>query len=172
MKYFFTSDEHYGHKNIISLTNRPFSSVDEMDEILIQNINKVVRGDDCLIHLGDFTLKNEYEAKKYIKRLLGNHIFIKGSHDQWLKHENMIKEFNIKNQFIVCCHYPMIKWGKSHYGSWQLYGHCHGKLISHPLMGKQYDVGVDNNNFSPVSFEQLVEIMKEKPDNWDLIKKG
>ena len=37
---------------------------------------------------------------------------------------------------------------------------------------KTRDVGVDNNNFYPVSFDQLVEIMKNRPDNFNLVKKG
>jgi calcineurin-like phosphoesterase family protein len=59
-------------------------------------------------------------------------------------------------------------WPRSHYNSWQLYGHSHGRLEP---VGKQWDVGVDNNNFYPVSFDQLVEIMKNRPDNFNLVKK-
>ncbi|KKL16922.1 hypothetical protein LCGC14_2490690, partial [marine sediment metagenome] len=64
-----------------------------------------------------------------------------------------------KNQFIVVCHYAMRRWERSHYGSWQLYGHSHGRL--EPI-GLQHDVGVDNNNFYPVSLIELVEIMKHR----------
>ena len=57
-------------------------------------------------------------------------------------------------------------WHRSHYNAWQLYGHSHAKL--EPI-GKQYDVGVDNNNFMPVSFNELVEIMDKQPNNFNYI---
>ena len=164
MKYWFTSDEHYGHHNIIKYCNRPFSSVGEMDEILIQNHNKVVKKEDIVLHGGDFTLKRRDEAFKYINELNGKHFFVRGSHDYWMKnlefHELWEKKIN--GQYVVVCHYAMRVWPRSHYGSWQLYGHSHGKL--EPIE-KQHDIGVDNNKFFPVSFEEIVEIMKTKDDN-------
>ena len=52
----FTSDTHFSHCNIIKYCNRPFKDVDEMNKILIQNWNNVVRPDDIVWHLGDFAL--------------------------------------------------------------------------------------------------------------------
>jgi len=66
-----------------------------------------------------------------------------------------------KNYYIVACHYAMRTWPKSHYGSWQIYGHSHGKL---PGMGKQMDVGVDTNNFYPYSLKQIIEMMRLQPE--------
>jgi len=57
-------------------------------------------------------------------------------------------------------------WEKSHFNSWQLYGHSHGNLDD---IGKQYDVGVDANNFLPVSFANLKELMEAKKDNFNYI---
>jgi hypothetical protein len=58
--------------------------------------------------------------------LNGTNIFLKGSHDYWLKgtkfHE--IWEGRIEKQYVVVCHYAMRTWARSHYNSWQLYGHC------------------------------------------------
>lgn len=169
--YYFTSDEHYFHKNVIKYCNRPFQNIEDMHEEIITKNNKVVKPNDRVIHLGDYTLINNLnEIQKIIKQLNGNHTFLKGSHDYWLKdNSQVIWEKKIENQYVVCCHYAMRVWPRSHYGSWQLYGHSHGNL---PPQGKQWDVGVDNNNFYPVSFDQLVEIMKLLPDNYNLIKKG
>lgn len=167
--YFFTADQHYGHKNIIKYCNRPFSSVEEMDDALIQNHNKVVGLHDIVVHAGDFTLGNRDIATKYINRLNGFHKFVRGSHDYWMNPEYLdISELKIQGQYIVVCHYSMRVWPRSHYGSWQLYGHSHGKL---PPVGKQHDVGVDNNNFSPVSFDELVEIMKNREDNPNMVNR-
>lgn len=172
--YWFTSDEHYGHRNIIlpSYCNRPFKHVDEMDNILINNHNDLVKDDDVVIHAGDFTLEKDKQKVygKYINRLKGKHVFLKGSHDYWLpwSHSQQIWEKYINGYYIVVCHYAMRTWARSHYNSFQLYGHSHGRL--NPV-GKQHDIGVDNNNFRPVSFNEVIEIMEKRPDNPNLIKK-
>ena len=173
--YFFTADQHFGHANIIKYCSRPFQSSEEMDEIIIRNFNQVVKPEDITIHAGDFTLtKNREEVqKRYVSRLRGTHIFLNGSHDNWLRNDKSIQQIyqlrikELNDQLIVACHYAMHVWPQSHYNSWHVYGHSHGRLQLH---GKSYDVGVDNNYFYPVSLEQLVEIMRERPDNPNLVK--
>lgn len=168
--YFFTADEHYNHVNILSFMNRPFKSVKEMNEELVKRNNEIVTKNDFVIHAGDFMWQGTGEFLRNLhKSLIGNHIYLRGSHDHWMNgsyHE--IWEKTIESIHIVVCHYAMRTWGRSHWNSWQLHGHSHGKL--EPI-GKQYDVGVDTNNFYPVSFEQIKEIMKNKQNNFDLIKR-
>jgi len=156
MKYYFTSDEHYGHTNIIKYCNRPFKTVEEMDGEIIKRHNSLVKFDDMVIHAGDFTLKNEKEAENYIRRLNGKHIFIQGSHDKWNNNLPYVWEKTINKIHIVVCHYAMRVWPKSHYknGSIMFYGHSHGNL--EPLKN-QWDVGVDNNDFYPVSLDDLLK---------------
>jgi calcineurin-like phosphoesterase family protein len=128
---FFTSDTHFGHKNIIKFSNRPFYSIEEMDEVLIQNWNNVVGKNDTIYHLGDFCFGN---SKKYLKRLNGNIIRIKGSHDRDMKSPYMkiIQPKGLLDQYgnqrsIVLCHYSMRTWHLSHYASWHLWGHSFDK---------------------------------------------
>lgn len=150
--YFFTADEHYDHKNIIKYCKRPFSTVEEMNTELIINHNSVVNKKDTVVHVGDFTLNKI--ATNYICQLNGTHIFIKGSHDYWLKNNNIqVWEKKIENYYIVACHYAMRVWPRSHYNSIQVCGHSHGNLSP---FKNQYDVGVDNNNFYPISFKELL----------------
>ena len=169
--YFFTSDEHFQHTNVIEYSNRPFTSVEEMDEEIITRFNSVVTKNDIVIHAGDFTLAKKEIAYKYVQRLNGQNIFLRGSHDYWLKgtHHHEIWEKMIDGIYVVVAHYSMHTWARSHYNSYQLYGHSHGKL--EPI-GKQWDIGVDNNNFYPVSFDQIKEIMKSRPDNPNLITRS
>ncbi len=173
MMYWFTADEHYGHKRIIEYTDRPFETIQEMDSTIISNFNSVVSGEDITIHAGDFTLWKDQEGiyKKYINSLNGRHIFLKGSHDYWLRKEKTMQiwERKIKGKYIVVCHYAMRRWARSHYNSFQLYGHSHGKLEP---VGKQWDIGVDNNKFFPVSFDMVCQIMKERPDNLNLVRRN
>lgn len=169
----FTSDEHYGHRNIIKYCDRPFADVDEMDKTLISNHNSVVRQDDMVIHAGDFTLmrKREDVQKKYVRHLNGKHVFLMGSHDYWLKGwgVSQIWETKIQKKYVVVCHYAMRVWARSHYNAFQLYGHSHGNLEP---VGKQWDIGVDNNNFFPLSSTQIINIMEKRPDNPNLIRRN
>lgn len=162
MRYFFTSDQHLGHKNILGFQGRPFTTIEEHDAELIKRHNEVVKKDDVVIHAGDFAWKGnaKYVKKTYIDKLNGNNVFIRGSHDGWMaKAYPQIWEKNINGQYIVVCHYAMRVWPRSHYDSWHLYGHSHGKL---PDYGYSMDIGVDNWDFYPVSWEQIVEVMLNK----------
>ena len=169
--YYFTADEHYGHANIIKYCNRPFENVNEMDEYLIDRFNKKVEKNAVTIHAGDFSLKKSFqEVREIIKRLNGNHIFLKGSHDYWLPRNKSIQiwEKKLNQNYVVVCHYAMRTWARSHYNSWHLFGHSHGKLDP---VGKSWAIGVDNNDFEPLSFEEICRIMENRPDNPNLIKK-
>jgi calcineurin-like phosphoesterase family protein len=176
--YYFTADEHYGHAKIIEYCSRPFANVDEMNDEIIRRHNEVVTKDDTVWHAGDFTLSTLKYAENIIRRLNGQHFFVRGSHDKWLEKiisEELLNPFREfvelrvdKQTIVVICHYAMRVWPRSHYNSWQVYGHSHGHL---PPQGKQWDVGVDNNNFYPVSLDQLTKIMAKQPDNFNLVKK-
>lgn len=167
--FFFTSDEHYGHYNVIKYCNRPFSSTIEMDEELIRRHNEKVKSTDIVIHAGDFSLsKTEFVNRHYVSKLNGTHVFLRGSHDKWLdKKAPYIFEKMIDKQYVVVCHYAMRVWPRRHYGSWMLYGHSHGNLLP---VGKQHDIGVDNNNFYPLSFDEIRVIMDSKHEN--IMKEG
>ena len=160
MSVWFTSDTHFGHANIIKYCDRPYSSLSEMDENLVANWNKVVRPNDILYHLGDFTLGGQEQATAYFSRLNGRISVIPGGHDKkWVSKGEYISKsghpvvvlpplLTIKlqasgvesPQIIVLCHYAMRVWDRSHYGSWHLYGHSHCNL---PPMPNSLDVGID-----------------------------
>ena len=171
--YWFTSDEHYNHKKIIEYYKRPFSTVEEMNETLIANHNAYVGKNDITIHAGDFCWENNRKgASQYYSRLNGNHIFLKGSHDHWLPDSaKYIWRKEIYGKFIMVCHYSMLIWERSHYNSWHLFGHSHGKNYWNiESSGKSFDIGVDCFNFFPVSLTEVANIMRNKPDNINLIK--
>ncbi len=165
--HFFTADQHFGHVNIIRFCQRPFASVEEMDRELIRRHNEIVGENDTVVHAGDFAYRNARSPQSYLDELAGHHIFVRGSHDRWLAETvRDILELKIEDQFLVVCHYALRTWPRSHYNSWQLYGHSHGTLAPE---GKQWDVGVDNNDFYPVSFDRVREIMAGRPDNKGLV---
>ena len=157
----FSSDHHFGHKNILEYTERKhyFKDIEEMDRILIDNWNKLVKKEDTVYYLGDFTFKNPDE---YISKLNGKIKFIKGSHDKYDAPYMRIIKPGILDEYgnlrtIVLCHYAMRSWDKSHYASFCLWGHHHGKLEPY---GLSFDVGVDCWDYKPVSLKQVEEKMK------------
>ena len=170
--YFFTADEHYDHHNIIKYNDRPWDSKREMNEGIIDLHNAKVGKNDIVIHCGDFAWSKDYRytARYFISRLNGSHTFLRGSHDAWMRtsgkfyHDRWSKTIN--GQHVVADHYSHRVWPKSHYGSWMVFGHSHGHLEP---FGKSYDVGVDNNNYEPVAFDELVVIMDGLDDNFNLI---
>jgi calcineurin-like phosphoesterase family protein len=180
---FFTSDQHYRHKNICEYAGRPFTSVEEMDEQLIKNHNETVSIKDEVWFLGDFGFMNESRIKTYLRRLNGKKNLILGNHDKpfatnphlytgkgLLNRIYPYKEINIRKQHLVLFHYGMRVWNRSHHGAWHLYGHSHGALPPHY---NSVDVGVDSTviseEYRPYSFEEIEKFMisrgEENPEN-------
>lgn len=167
MSIYFTSDTHFGHFNIIKYCNRPFSTSEEMDNIMINNWNEVVQPEDEVFHLGDFSLGSN-PASYYLDRLNGKINLIVGNHEKSALREknrfysiNDLLEVSVEKQRIVLCHYAMKVWNKSHHGSWHLYGHSHGTLPDDPN-ALSLDIGVDCWNYRPVSIYQIRERMAKK----------
>ena len=167
---YFTSDQHFGHENIIKYCNRPFSSVEEMDEEMIKRWNSVVKdSSDIVYHLGDFCLKDD--AKPYISRLNGRIRFVcpNNHHDKrWLhkkpdmpnvEYLSPLEFVEIGDVCIALCHYPIAVWERSHYGAWHLHGHVHRTGFHVP--GFTMNVGVDFQGFYPVSFEGIRDFMMD-----------
>lgn len=170
MNYFFTGDTHFGHKNIVKYCNRPFSSIEEMDDQIIKRWNSVVAKNDIVFHVGDFCFGDrDSDFDKYFYALNGRIIFIKGNHDSFAwKNKEKFESFcagyyeaKINNQNIVLCHYAMKVWNKSHFGSWHLYGHSHGMLPS-DISSLSMDCGVDTHNFYPWSYDEVKSVMDKK----------
>lgn len=143
------------HKNIIKYCNRPFNSIDEMNEALITNHNKKVPSNGITVHAGDFSFGNAEDTATIIKQLNGKHIFIRGCHDYWLEvAAPHIQQFKIKKTKVVVCHYPLAAWPASFHGSISLHGHSHGRMS--PVKNR-LEIGVDTNNFAPLSENEVFE---------------
>lgn len=184
---FFTSDTHFGHSKIIDYCKRPFSSIEEHDKVLIQNWNNTVGQNDTVFHLGDFAYGNSQFIANIIKQLNGNIILIKGNHDLKNMNPTLYNMFSdvvyqarilIDKQTVYLNHFPFLCFDhgdinlyKNNYNI-QLFGHVHsGPLTSSKdvsrlniLFPTQYDVGVDNNNYTPISWADVKNKIKQQID--------
>jgi calcineurin-like phosphoesterase family protein len=150
---FMTGCTHYGHSNIIKLCNRPFNSVEEMDEQLIENHNKVVGKNDIVYHHGDFAYRSRVDSAAILKRLTGRIILIQGNHDPVLWGQHIV-ELKINKQLIVMCHYPIEEWNGYYRGA--IHTHCHTHSTQLVSAERRFNVGVDACNFAPIALEELL----------------
>ena len=183
----FTSDLHFGHVNILKFCNRPWETTDEMNADLIKNWNSVVKPDDLVFDLGDFAFASNSKWKDLLSQLNGHHYLILVNHDitRWpgdktmelfegVSHQMILK---IDGRTVYLNHYPYLcfggVWRKPENAVYQLFGHTHSgpncrgtdtdRLVN--LFPYQYDVGVDNNNYTPVSWEQVKEIIQKQVED-------
>lgn len=185
-RLFFTSDTHFNHANILGFCGRPFKDTKEHDEELVRRWNEKVSADDLVFHLGDVCFGNYEHNRDVLDRLNGNIYLILGNHDMRdvrTKYKDrfvgisMQALINVDGQQIILNHCPLACFPGSYRKKpvWQLYGHVHTspysegvdvkRLIGNgALFPSQYDVGVDNNDFRPVSYRELQDIIQKRID--------
>ena len=181
-KVFFTSDTHFNHQNIIASCNRPFKDEEEMNEVLIENWNSVVTKDSVIFHLGDFAWGNKSKWIPICKRLNGHIVLILGNHDfkngpktgdaldELFDYTTQQMYIRIEGKQLFLNHFPFLCYSgvyrEPEDQTWALHGHVHlgpdslgGLDVPRMkyLFPAQYDVGVDMNNYTPISWKELKE---------------
>ena len=182
-KVWFTSDLHFWHKNICKYCDRPYESIEEMNEAIIANWNSVVKEDDVVFVLGDLGFCGIEKLRHLMSQLKGKIFLIQGNHDSdkvvdKLYEEGLIKDYfkllevtiindeECPNQQLTLCHFPMIDWYNKEKGAWMIHGHQHQLPETPSCSPKHYDVGLDKNGMTPISFEQLkINITKQYLNN-------
>lgn len=177
-KVWFTSDLHFWHKNICKYCNRPYKSVEEMNEQIIKNWNSVIKEDDIVFLLGDIGFCGIEKLRLLMSQLNGKIYLIQGNHDSdkvvdKLYEESLIEDYfkllevtivgdkEYPNQQLTLCHFPMIDWNNKEKGAWMIHGHQHQLPDTPSCSAAHWDVGIDKNIF-PISFEQLkINITKQ-----------
>ena len=176
---FYISDWHYGHKNCLAFDNRPFFTVEEMNQALIDNWNSRVSPEDIVYVLGDMFWCKSSEAIPVLQQLNGQKFLIKGNHDRcndskFLKHFVKVTEYlevDDNGRKVVLCHYPMPCFKNHFYGWYHFYGHVHSsfefnmmehqKLLMEELYQrpcKMFNVGAMMPwiEYTPRTFDEIV----------------
>ncbi len=170
MSVFVTSDIHFSHRKILEYCpdSRPFSSVEEMNEAIVDNWNKKITNADDVYILGDVSFGKPKETCDFLDRLKGKRLYlVVGNHDskKFLKEDSFIaafewvKLYNEEKLFgrnIVMFHFPIESWNRKHWKSTHIHGHLHSKNPD-KLTQRRVDVGLDGSpNFAPYNLEELL----------------
>lgn len=168
--FFFTADTHFGHANIIRFCDRPFSTVEEMDETIIKRWNDKVNESDTVFILGDMFFRST-NVECVLLRLKGRKRLIIGNHDNtWMKKVDLALYFESVDPMVeisdgqhtfTLCHYPMLSWNHQS-RAFMIHGHIHNNTSmdywpSILARDRLLNAGCDINGFEPVTFEELVE---------------
>jgi calcineurin-like phosphoesterase family protein len=187
-----TSDTHYNHKNICrgvsewggnGKNTRDFPTLEKMNDAIVSNINAVVRPEDILIHLGDWSFGGIENVSKFRERIVCENIhLVLGNHDHHIKRntDNLQSLFasvsrildleivaqrtsgHTKHRFTMC-HFPICSWEDMNRGVIHLHGHVHLPMNKRLHAGKSMDVGVDGNNLHPHNMFDIISIMSKQP---------
>lgn len=166
---YILSDHHFFHANILKFTGddgkpiRPFSSLEEMHETIIDRHNSVVKPEDHIYFGGDLTFKLGGEFQNLMRRLNGKKRLIVGNHDKYLTYKEFIMYFDkillwrgFREQGFVLSHFPL-KEGHFRDGNWNAHGHTHQRLVEGPYS----NVCCETRNYFPVHIEELALEVKK-----------
>lgn len=164
---FFISDTHFGHSNIIKFLDtqgnmvRPFKSIEEMDELIIENWNKVVRKIDRVFHLGDVVMNRKCLIT--LNRLNGKKVLVRGNHDifklkDYTPYFEDIRAYKVYPEFgFIFSHIPIHPNEFNKRFKINGHGHLHEKRID----DKRYiNLCCEQLAYTPIeleNFKQLVE---------------
>lgn len=163
-KTFITSDQHLGHYNIIKYCNRPFETLDEMNDTLIDNWNSEVSAEDNVFFLGDLAFGKHSKTDDWINELNGNIIFFRGNHD-------VSREIQFFSSAIVT--FEGIPFYLTHdpdgvpstWRGWIIHGHHHNNIPDrYPFIHYKYktvNVSVELTNYKPVNVTAILEMINK-----------
>ena len=139
---YYIADTHFGHENIIKHDSKnggkKFSSIEEHDNLIISNINKVVIPQDNIYFLGDVSWYNPDKTLELLERInCKNKFLLRGNHDRWSKDGICkklfqgiydVKQIEDNGRQIIMSHCPQMMWNGQHRGFIHLYAHLHNSL--------------------------------------------
>ena len=177
-----TADTHFGESAAIARFGRPFGDVREMDEALLEAINRRVRPRDVLLHLGDVFGELAWRdravrrgARAFLDRIrCRTVVLVRGNQDpasrrfaKCFAESHDMLDLRVDDPHepgrrlrVVCCHYPLRQWRGTWSGALHLHGHSHGSLPEH---GRATDAGVDYWSYAPVPLDDLVALLARRP---------
>ena len=149
---YVTSDQHFDHRNANRLCERPFSSLEEMNEVLLSRWNETVGPQDIVYHLGDLALGQK--PWLWLEKLHGQIIIIRGNHDRkWYARDKSLT-LSYAGIDLLLIHRP---WEAADWEGWILHGHSHQKRPFIDPENRRVNVSVEMTDYRPVLLDTIVE---------------
>ena len=158
---------------------RDFDTAEEMTERVADNINSLVKEEDQLICLGDWSFGPVDNIRKFRNMIRCRHVgLVAGNHDRSpdtklsdgsLVYSNFsfyekYLELTVRKTKVVIFHYPIASWNEMGRGSIHLHAHTHRCPEDRYVNGgKSMDVGLDGNDLLPYNLDDIMDIMKDRP---------
>lgn len=171
-----TSDFHFGHHNVLKYDSRPFNTIEEMNETIVENWNKVVKKNHIVYLLGDISFLNKRLTFEYLNRLRGQIVLVRGNHDNIFNLSTIKKYSNgniidmtdissvyLNGELYILYHYPRQCMNQIHVGSpqWLIHGHNHmGELINWEK--KEINVCINKHNYFPINENELLNLKNKR----------
>lgn len=173
MARYLISDHHFGHSRIIGYTDRPFSSVGEMNNTLLDRHYETVDDDAVLIHLGDVAMdmQDGRETIDFFERL-GGDLLLRGNHDVGLDPADA--PFPVLESCVLeheefrfyCTHKPENI--PDDWDDWAIHGHEHNNDVENfPFVAydeQRVNVSSELLNYRPVRLNDLTALLQACPD--------
>lgn len=172
MALWLTADWHLGEDRF-EIMQRPFKSVDDHINLLVERHNSVVGPDDEVLVVGDVVYQNADKTYlECVSAFNGKKTLIRGNHDRKFSESELLRHFH---QIIeegdglaidacgVSCwvtHYP----SQGRPDLFNLVGHVHGAWKYQLNM---FNVGVDANHFYPTPASRVPFHFKAVCDYYD-----
>lgn len=173
---FILSDTHFSHKAEFLLKNRGFSSVEEMDSILINNWNNVVSDNDTVFHLGDVVFQPATRTDIVLPQLKGKKVLIMGNHDRGKYLSKYFDDFYsiLEYDIFIFSHIPLnyTELRGRFLGKINVHGHIHNgnsSYVDNPFTS--INVNCEFINYKPIKLNDLAKTL-QKRDNTLILVRG
>lgn len=170
---YFISDTHFGHDNCWKLFKqpdgvtplRPFTSTQEMDEMMISNWNNVVKPQDHVYHLGDIVINKKFMP--LLSRLMGHKRLVPGNHDMYPElHAPYFEKIYGVRVFddMILSHIPLKETSITPRFGTNVHGHLHGNCENDP---RYLCVSVEHINYTPIHIDEVRQRIKQNQKSFE-----
>ena len=162
--YWVISDTHFGHHGVTKFLKsdgsklRPYDTIEEMDDALVDNWNSLIKPNDRVYHLGDVVINRR--ALPTLDRLNGKKVLIRGNHDifrlsEYTQYFEDVRSYKIlSKERIIMSHIPVHPDQLSSRWVANVHGHLHGNILEDQ---RYINVCVEQTNFKPISLDDIID---------------